>query len=187
MVMRVPKTTLEARGFVHGAGVERELAKLRVAWRTAAGELLEDVFANYYPRDRRAEVYLGRLGHDGKQFRVISAERFGYPDFVQEFNDEWSLNLKNVKLGTSGDGVWMEVDRRRIRLSRCMMNTFGSMVNVRGHLEDESEIKFEYDGKSGVAGFRGHPAIESMQVYGDELEVCYVQSKSEKHAYRIKL
>ena len=80
--MRVPKTTLESRGFVPRDGSGRELVKLLVVWPSGSGKRLEEVFANYYPGDRRAEVYLGRLSHDGNGFSIAEATRYGYDDFV---------------------------------------------------------------------------------------------------------
>jgi len=53
--------------------------------------------------------------------------------------------------------------------------------------KDGPIIKFEYDGRSAVARFKGHPAIELLQVNGEELEIQYVQSKDEKHVYRMNL
>lgn len=184
--MRVPKSTLEMRGFNPGEG--RELVRLEVVWSLLGGERTEDVFANYYPGDRRAEVYLGRLDHEGGQFRIVCAKRYGFADFIKDFGERKPLNLQNVNIGMDGDLVWMDVDGRRIVLSECLLNTFGSMVNLRGKLgKSEPEIKFEYDGKSALARFKGRPLIEFMQVQGDELEIRYAQSKNEKHVYRTNL
>ena len=94
----------------------------------------------------------------------------------------------NVALGTGNGAVWMEVDGRKLDFVDCMLNTFGSMVNLRGKLGTLGpDIKFEYDGRSVVARFKGRPVIELMQVQGDELEIRYAQSKDEKHVYRTNL
>ena len=101
----------------------------------------------------------------------------------------WKLvNLQNVALHAKTDGVWMEVDGRKVGFARRKLTTFGSMVNGRVRLEKLGpEIKFEYDGKSAAARFKGRPMVEFMQVQGDELEIRYAQSKDEKHFYRMKL
>ncbi len=183
--MRVPKSTLEMRGFNPSEG--HELVRLQVVWSSQGSGRVEDVFANYYPSDRRAEAYLGRLDH-GVQFTVVSAERYDYLDFVKDFEESKPLNLANVKLGVDGEAIWMDVDGRRIVLSECLLNTFGSMVNLRGKLGNgKPEIKFEYDGKSAAARFKGRPLIEYVQVQGDELEIKYAQSRAEKHFYRVNL
>ena len=184
--MKVPKSTLEARGFVPGEG--RELVKLLVSWSSEDRERLEDVFANYYPGDRRAEVYLGKVGNGESEFRLVGATRYAYADFVKDFGNNRPLSLVNMNLGVNDGAVWMDVDGRRIVLLECLMNTFGSMVNLRGKLaKDGPEIKFEFDGKSAVVRLKGRPTVEYMQVHGDELEIRYAQSKDEKHFYRMNL
>lgn len=188
VVMRVPKAILEANGFAPNGDGKRELVEVKVTWMTQEGERLEDVFANYYPGDRRAEVYLGRLGHAGGRFRVIGARRYGYADFARDFDAKRPINLTNVRLGTNASAFWMDVDGRRIGLLEPLMNTFGSMVNLKGRLgRNEPVIKFEFDGKSAIARFKEHPMIELMQVLGEELEIRYSQSKDEKHVYRMTL
>ncbi|MDG6941295.1 MAG: hypothetical protein JRN34_00005 [Nitrososphaerota archaeon] len=188
VVLRVPKTVLEANGFSPDRGGRRELVKLQVAWSTQRGEREEEVFANYYPGDRRAEVYLGRSGRGDGGFRIVRANRYGYADFVEDFERKKPLGLQNVRLGTCGDSLMLDVDGSRIGLSETTMSTFGSMVCLRGRLERSPLlIKFECDGMSATARFKEHPMIELMQVQGDELEIRYAQSKDEKHTFRMKI
>ena len=188
LVLRVPKAALEAKGFHPTVNGRRELVKLLVAWSSPGGERLEEVFANYYPSDRRAEVYLGKLDHDDGESGIVMAKGYSGADFVDDFNNKKLLGLQNVVLEADCGAFGVDVDGRKIALSECLMNTFGSMVNLRGKLDGGGpEIKFEYDGKSAVARFKGRPMIEFMQVQGDELEIRYAQSKDEKHFYRMRL
>ena len=188
LVLRVPKTTLEAKGFHPAIDGGRELIKLQVAWSSPGEGRLEDVFANYYPRDRRAEVYLGRLGGRDAGFGIAGAKRYGSADFAEDFNGKRPVNLQNVNLEADDGAVWIDIDGRRIALSECLMSTFGSMVNLRGKLSTGGpELKFEYDGKSAAARFKGRMMIEFMQVQGEELEIRYAQSKDERHLYRMEL
>ncbi|MDG6951621.1 MAG: hypothetical protein JRN12_07255 [Nitrososphaerota archaeon] len=187
MVLRVPKAVLVARGFHPIDSGGRELVELLVR-RCHAGTA-ESVFATYYPNDRRAEVYLGRLeAGESDPLEIIEATGYSLSDLAADFNGLKPLQLANVMLGCEGESVWVEVDGRRLFLSEPVMNTFGSMVNLRGKLgKDGPEIKFEYDGRSAVARFKGHALIEFMQFQGDELEIRYAQSKDEKHFYRMRL
>lgn len=187
--MRVPKSVLELNGFNPGDGGRRELVKLLVRWPLKESKSAECAFANYYPKDRRAEVYLGGLGNgENDRFKIMSAKRYDLVGFVDDFNGKKLLNLQNVKLGTDGGALWMDVDGRRVRLFELEMTTFGSLVNLTGSLSKmEPEIKFEYDGKSAIARFKGHPLIEYMQVHGDELEIRYAQSKNERHVCWVDL
>ena len=188
LVLRVPKTALESRGFRPDVRGGRELVELLVS-RGKASTSQECVFANYYPKDRRAEVYLGRLGSDGcGPLEVTRARGYSLSAFVEDFNEHKSLQLANAMLGCEGELAWVEVDGRDVPLSEPQMNTFGSMVNLRGKLEEVGpEVKFEYDGRLAIARFKGRPMIEFMQVQGDELEIGYAQSKDEKHVYRMNL
>jgi hypothetical protein len=187
LVLRVPKAILVARGFRPMDSGRRELVELLVC--RCHGGTAESVFANYYPNDRRAEVYLGRLGGGGSDpLEIIEATGYFLSDFAVDFNGRKPLQLANVMLGCEGESVWVEVDGRHLLLSEPVMNTFGSMVNLRGKLrKDGPQIKFEYDGRSAVARFKGHALIELMQFQGDELEIRYAQSKDDKHFYRMRL
>ena len=185
-VMRVPKSILEANGFHPGQDRRREIVKFVVEWKSVGTSRAESVFANYYPTDRRAEVYLGRLDHgSSERFSVRKAQGFSLANFVKDFNDSRPLNLQNLSLGASAGAAWMEIDGRKIPFSDYKMTTFGSMVNLLAEIEGGPSVKFEYDGRSAVARFKGHPAIEFLQVSGDELEIRYAQSKDEKHVYRV--
>lgn len=188
-MLRVPKSVLESSGFQPGEGKRREIVKILVERVSPGTSIVEHIFANYYPADRRAEVYLGRLEHaQSETFVVRKAWRYNPTSFVDDFNGSKSLNLQNMTLVGEADDVWMEVDGRKIRFARRKMTTFGSMVNLAVEIfEGGPSVKFEYDGRSAVARFKGHPVIEFMQICGEELEIQYLQSKDEKHIYRLNL
>lgn len=189
VVLRVPRRILESNGFRPGNEKKRELVKLLIAWSLEDRVWEEVIFANYYPGERRAEVYLGRLGDAARaQLGVKEAARYDLQAFVEEFNGSKPMGLENMKLGTDGQSAWMSVDGKRVDLTGCQVDTFGSMGNLRCKLGDDGpDIKFEYDGRSSVARFKGRPLIEFMQVTGDELEIRYAQSREEKHAHRMLL
>ena len=189
VVLRVPRTALEENGFHPGGDGSRELVELRLVWASGGHGHSETVFANYYPADRRAEVYLGRLGSaEACQFKVNGTKRYDLACFVEDFNDAKGLNLANLRLGTDGRTAWMEVDGRRIEILDSKLTTFGSMVNLLGTIGKEGpDIKFEYDGRVAVARFKGHPQIELVQIIGDELQIRYAQSKDEKHTCSVKM
>ena len=189
LVLRVPRTALEENGFHPNGAGSRELVELRLVWTSGGHGHSETVFANYYPADRRAEVYLGRLGSaEACQFKVNGTKRYDLECFVDDFNDAKGLSLANLRLGTDGRATWMEVDGRRIEILDGKLSTFGSMVNLLGTIGKEGpDIKFEYDGRVAVARFKGHPQIELVQISGDELEIRYAQSKDEKHTYSVKM
>ncbi len=189
VVLRVPKSTLEACGYVSCDDTKREIIKLEVSRSPDNGSRLEDVFANYYPSDRRAEAYLGRLGSSKTDHLALhSARQYNLASFVKDFDRTKPLNLANLALESEGGDVWMEVDGSRLQLSDCRLATFGSMVNLVARIEEKSpEIKFEYDGKSSAARFKGHPLIEFIQINGDELSIRYAQSKDERHVYTMNL
>ncbi|MDG6981508.1 MAG: hypothetical protein JRN51_10415, partial [Nitrososphaerota archaeon] len=89
--------------------------------------------------DRRAEVYLGRLGSaEACQFKVNGTKRYDLACFVEDFNDAKGLNLANLRLGTDGRATWMEVDGRRIEILDSKLTTFGSMVNLLGTIGKEN-------------------------------------------------
>lgn len=119
-------------------------------------------------------------------FRVLSLERYEFPDFARDFNKHKPEEFQNVKLSISDGRMMMKVDTNLVEIKQPRLVSEGGFVAMEGVLVENKptgriRIAKEFDRFD--MHFRdastNHPRILSMKAVGSRIEVWHRNSRYE--------
>jgi hypothetical protein len=184
VVVRIPKTDLEERGFDTQNEARNRIAELVL--RDGEGSL-DTVFVRYSESDRRAVAYVNGIGGEvGDRYSLVDARSFDIDRFTELFDKGRCEHLQNVTIEHEEEKVFVAVDARKVELEDWRLSTSRNQVVLGGKLGGEDEFKISYDGRKETMRL-GHDVVQGIRVEEDALVISYSQRKNEKHDHRLYL